>query len=155
MLKLEWPYNLSGRIKGAFMLTTVIEFLPHIAAVVLVNILLAVIISRLSVGAVKKQHAKELKKIQANLNVLSSGSIGMGQRMIALEQKLNSLRSTQEEMKQSNLDFSYTQAQKLIEQGADIQTVAANSGLSSSEIQLMQLVHHSGSQNRSRKASFG
>lgn len=142
------------------MLKTVLEFVPELAAVLLINILFTVLISRIFVSKLQKHHVKELKKIQANLNVISSGSIGMGQRMIALEQKLNSLRSTQEEMKQSNLDFSYTQAQKLIEQGVDLQTVAANSGLSSSEIQLMQLLHRSGSQNSgsqsaSRKVSFG
>ncbi|VUD56522.1 hypothetical protein TDB9533_02178 [Thalassocella blandensis] len=137
------------------MLATVLEFLPEIAGAVMLNILIAVVISCVIVNRVSRQQSKELKKIRASMNVLSSGSLGMGQRMIALEQKLNSLQSSQEELKQSNMDFSYTQAQKLIEQGIDSQTIAANSGLSSSEIQLMQLLHQSGMSKSTRQASFG
>jgi|GEM_PF-2186752 len=79
--------------------------------------------------------------ISKQLNILLSGASGMGQRMISLETKLRSLQHTQDDICHNDGDFSYTQAQKLIAQGVDAKTVAANSGLSMSEIGLMKMLH--------------
>lgn len=113
----------------------------ELAVLFFANTLMSIVVARAFVASLKNAHSKEMKKLQASVNVLTSGSLGMGQRMISLEQKLQSLRSSQEEMQQSNLDMQYSRAQKLIEQGMDSLTVSANSGLSSSEVQLMQLLY--------------
>ncbi|WP_086931379.1 DUF2802 domain-containing protein [Agarilytica rhodophyticola] len=83
----------------------------------------------------------QIKKIESTVNIMTSGSLGMGQKMLTLEKKVSNLRHAQNEMKVSDVDFSYTQAQKLIAQGMDSRAIAANSGLSASEINLMRLLH--------------
>ena len=99
----------------------------------------------------KKQNARKIKKLESTLSVLSAGSVGMGQKMLSLEKKLSQLCKAQDEMKVSDLNFSYTQAQQLIAQGVDSDAIAANSGLSASEINLMQLLYQREPQVLARK----
>lgn len=82
-----------------------------------------------------------LETLEKQSSMVLSGSLGMGQRITALEKRLRHLQATQDDIRHNDLDFSYTQAQKLIEQGVDARTVSANSGLSASEVGLMQLLH--------------
>lgn len=82
-----------------------------------------------------------LETLEKQSSMVLSGSLGMGQRITALEKRLRHVQAAQDDFRQNDLDFSYTQAQKLIEQGVDARTVAANSGLSASEVGLMQLLH--------------
>jgi len=90
----------------------------------------------------------KMQVMEKQAGMLTSGSLGMGQRMVALEKKIHSLQDKQDDMSHTGQDFSYTQAQQLIEQGIDNKTVAANSGLSMSEIELMQMLHqHSRQKN--------
>lgn len=91
--------------------------------------------------AKSEEDAKLLIALSKEVALLSSSTVGMGQRMIQLQVKLDELLDTQSEMNDSEAQFAYTQALRLLEQGADSNTVAANCGLSKSEIQLMQLVH--------------
>lgn len=105
--------------------------------------------------SLKRSNAKqfaEIKKLKTNVSVLTSGALGMGQKMLNLEAKYQRLSDAQEEIKQNDLDFSYTQAQKLISQGVDDNAVAANSGLSSSEINLMRLLQNTPHLERSHHA---
>ena len=88
----------------------------------------------------KSNITKMLKKI----DLITSASVGMGQRLIELESKIVSLRDVQDEFKDKDLDFSYGRAHKLISQGLSSDTVAANSGLSVSEVSLMELMHQEG-----------
>lgn len=84
----------------------------------------------------------KIEKLDATIEVLTSGSVGMGKKLLVLEGKLLKLGATQDEMQQSDFTFSYTQAQKLIAQGIDNQAIAANSGLSTTEINLMRLLQN-------------
>jgi Protein of unknown function (DUF2802). len=79
--------------------------------------------------------------------LISSGSLGFGQRVLALEKKICSLQDQQQDIRQQDLEFSYSQAQKLIEQGLDSRAVAASSGLSVSEVDLMQMLYGRASQH--------
>lgn len=90
----------------------------------------------------KNEDAVErLEKLEKQLSIITSGSLGMGQRMVALENRLSELKKQQEQISHSDSDFSYTQAQKLLAQGVSLEAVAANSGLSHSEVSLMELLH--------------
>lgn len=91
---------------------------------------------------VKRSNAMqhELDRLSNNLSVLTSGSVGMGKKILVLEERYRSLREKFDEIKESELAFSYTQAEKLIQQGIDDQSIAANSGLSTTEINLMRLL---------------
>lgn len=83
-----------------------------------------------------------VEKLERQLGVITSGSLGMGQRMVDLERRLLELQKKQEQIDHNDFDISYTQAQQLIAQGVSSDTVAANSGLSQSEVSLMELLHH-------------
>lgn len=117
----DWPLTVGFTLCGAILLklTTVV----------------------LKLKAKSEHDEKLLVALSKELSLLSSSTVGMGQRMVQLQAKLDELQSNQSEMNDSEAQFAYTQALRLLEQGADSTTVAANSGLSKSEIQLMQLVH--------------
>ena len=82
------------------------------------------------------------KKHQETQNrAITSGAMGLGKKLLALEKQFNNLHSMQEELQGSDLEFSFNQAQKMLEQGVETQAIAETSGLSASEVQLMELVH--------------
>lgn len=112
-----------------------------LALVVVLGMLISTVAILRYVSITRKKHYAEVDKLQHQFKMLNAGAIGMGEKIIRLEAQVRSLHKAQEEMQTSDLDFSYTQAQKLIERGIDGDQVAVNSGLSSSEIQLMQLLH--------------
>ncbi|SMF36661.1 Protein of unknown function [Alteromonadaceae bacterium Bs31] len=89
----------------------------------------------------QREYNNRLREMDKKLRVVISGSLGVGQRIISLEKKLHSLENKQDSMEKNDVDFSYARAQMLIEQGVDVKTVAANSGLSSSEVDLMRMLH--------------
>lgn len=104
--------------------------------------LIFVLFTSLSQQRAVRALAQKLQMLEKQNSVLTSGSLGIGQRMLALEKKLRSLQDTQEDIRLNDVEFSYTQAQKLIAQGMDARTVAASSGLSASEVGLMQMLHN-------------
>lgn len=117
------------------------EFIMLILICASAGTAVAVAVCFMMISNYKNAYQSQLKKIESTINVMTSGSLGMGQKILTLEEKVSNLRRAQNEMKVSDLDFSYTQAQKLIAQGMDSRAVAANSGLSASEINLMRLLH--------------
>ncbi len=125
-------------------LDQLIEFYPIVGVIlgltIFTSVVLAHLFARSSVKTLRNTHSVEIQKLQTNVSVLTSGALGMGQKMLSLEAKYQRLSEAQEEIKQSDLEFSYTQAEKLISQGVDDVGVAANSGLSSTEINLMRML---------------
>lgn len=93
----------------------------------------------------RKAHAEadqahhKMRHLEQQISIATSGAIGMGHRIVALEQKLQSLQDKQENLGGMDV-FAYSQALQMFEQGADVATVASNCGFSSSEAQLMALV---------------
>ena len=114
-----------------------IPLLVAIATVVLLNGLFAFLL----IYAMKRKFNKTLHGIESQMQMLTAGSLGVGKKIIDLEARFKQLKSEQKDYQNSDLDYSFTQAQKLIEQGVDRSAIAANSGLSTSEIQLMELLY--------------
>lgn len=83
------------------------------------------------------QRFRALEKL---VTTTTKGSVGVGQRLVVLEQKLQALAASHENQDQSGDRQAYTQAVQMLDQGADIETVVASCGLSRSEAQLMALV---------------
>jgi uncharacterized membrane protein YcjF (UPF0283 family) len=77
--------------------------------------------------------------LEQQIGIATSGAIGMGHRIVALERKLQSLQDRQDNITGTDT-FAYSQALQMFEQGADVATVASNCGFSSSEAELMALV---------------
>lgn len=84
---------------------------------------------------------KSISALEKKIHIVTSTSLGMGQRMLELESKIMNLRDLHDEFKHNDLNFSYSQANNLIEQGLEAEAVAANSGLSLSEVNLMELLY--------------
>lgn len=90
---------------------------------------------------VKQQLLAVEKTLRSELASLSSGAIGVGQRIIAAEKKLGNLQSLQESQQQMTPENKpYQQAESLIAQGADVNQLVEQCGLSEAEAQLMTMM---------------
>jgi hypothetical protein len=87
-----------------------------------------------AVAALRSQCAR----LERELASISSASIGMGQRLIALEKRLLKAEpeTTQFGSDTAN-DYPYSQASTLLEQGLDMDEVARRCGLSRAEVSLL------------------
>lgn len=86
-----------------------------------------------------------LQHMEKQVQLQITSALGVGQRLIELEKRLQKLQDMQKDMRQGDLELSFIQAQKMIEQGMDADTVAASSGLSASEVSLMQMMRYQNS----------
>lgn len=84
--------------------------------------------------------SKYTADLESQLDSTISGSLGMGKRIVNLEKRLRKIVDQQNNQNESVDTLSYGQAMQMLEQGADVETVASNCGFSSSEAQLMQLI---------------
>ena len=92
---------------------------------------------------------RQLHRVQASLksrcdtlgrelHATASGSMGVGQRLVACERQLHELRTTMEEMRQNDpLRVSYDEAARLVDLGADIDDLMNTCGISRPEAELV------------------
>lgn len=139
-------------------LDQILQSLPVIGVCVFSSFIATFVAFSFLLRSQRKQFQTHIHKLETNISILTSGALGMGQKMLAVEAKVSQLQDVQEEFKQSDLEFSYTQAQMLMSQGVDDNAIAANSGLSSTEINLMRLLKdqqtESAQQDNVIKANF-
>lgn len=81
----------------------------------------------------------QVEQFKHNLSTATAGAIGMGQRIITLEKKLQTLHDAQVAVPDAD-GALYTQAMQLFDCGADVNTVMASCGISNSEASLMALI---------------
>ncbi|SBS26519.1 hypothetical protein MSP8887_00428 [Marinomonas spartinae] len=95
--------------------------------------------------------SKRVKRMQqmhqeADLNqkkqvqVLASGSIGMGRRLVAIEKKLNIAVERQSELLSKEGNISYNRAMDLLEMGATVDDLVSKCGLIRAEAELISLL---------------
>jgi len=101
--------------------------------------LLAAYWALLRIQTADRHQKQRLEKFEQRLNTATAGAIGMGQRILVLEEKLQSLHDAAAHTPDSD-SAAYTQAMQLFDCGADINTVMASCGISSSEASLMALM---------------
>ncbi len=114
---------------------------------------LAVIFSLVSLyrlANLRADYECRLAVLEKQLKVVVSGAVGVGEHMVKLESELKNMQEHQVRAVEAEVEYSYSQAVKLIEQGVDSATVATSCGLSDCEIQLMELVH-----KNSRRVAVG
>lgn len=92
-------------------------------------------------SAFSKNVEAEKEKLEKRLRIITSGAVGMGEKIVQLESRLADAVNGQLQAAELEAQFSYTQALKLIENGVDHSVVMSNSGLSESEVNLMELLH--------------
>jgi len=72
------------------------------------------------------------------LHATTSGSMGVGQRLVSCERQLHELRTTLDEMRQNDpLRISYDEASRLVDLGADIDDLMNTCGISRPEAELV------------------
>ena len=72
------------------------------------------------------------------LHATTSGSMGVGQRLVSCERQLHELRTTLDEMRQKDpLRISYDEASRLVDLGADIDDLMNTCGISRPEAELV------------------
>jgi len=109
----------------------------------------AVFIAVRVVSTVRKQ-AEENKKLYQRLvrdvSAVNSGSVGVGQRLLAMEKRLQN-----EEQKQQPVDLkadeefqAYADAAQLFKMGFSSEEVASRCGLSRAEASLMEMMQKAG-----------
>ncbi|GGY67491.1 hypothetical protein GCM10011613_09510 [Cellvibrio zantedeschiae] len=115
-----------------------------IVSLLLGLVALVVAIKALKVARAQQENTERLiQKLTRDLAMSNSGSVGMGQRLLAMEKRL------QEEPKKSDQkidyynddDFQpYSQAAQLFKMGLDAEEVARRCGLSRAEASLIQMM---------------
>jgi hypothetical protein len=106
----------------------------------------------ISLSLSQRKMRRVFSKLERRLSISGAGAVGMGERITDLQSKIADLKALpREDSDDQELDAAYRKAKALIEQGLSEQIIAASSGLSESEIQLMRLVHAKDRIQRSSK----
>ncbi|MBW7470340.1 DUF2802 domain-containing protein [Marinobacter sp. M216] len=94
-------------------------------------------------------HGRQIRQLKSSLkdrcdilgrelHATTSGSVGVGQRLVACERQLHELRTTLDEMRQNDpLRISYDEASRLVDLGADIDDLMNTCGISRPEAELV------------------
>jgi hypothetical protein len=111
--------------------------------------LLALFIAVISLKSSRKQavnNEKLLQKLMRDLAASNSGSVGMGQRLIAMEKRLQNTQKQSEKIDIYNDDEfqPYSQAAQMFQMGLDAEEVARRCGLSRAEASLLEVMQKAG-----------
>lgn len=95
----------------------------------------------------KLKHAEAEVSQKKQIQVLASGSIGMGRRLVAIEKKLNLAVEKQSEILSKEGNVSYNRAMELLEMGATIDDLVSKCGLIRAEAELISLLKRESRKN--------
>ncbi|MBU2964795.1 DUF2802 domain-containing protein [Amphritea sp. 2_MG-2023] len=90
----------------------------------------------------QRQYEALINVLRNEIQALTSSSIGMGHRLMDVENQLNITAEKQQEL--ANRDpgvLAYNQAARLMEMGADVDDLVKNCGIGRPEAELMALLH--------------
>lgn len=127
-------------------------------------IIAAVIIAVISLGIAiglwrrlrqhRMRHQALIDVLRNEIQAMTSGSIGMGKRLVEIEQRLN--HTAEKQLELANRDpgvLAYNQAARLMEMGADVDDLVKDCGIGRPEAELMALLHkelHAGDSSQGR-----
>lgn len=90
----------------------------------------------------ERQHQALINVLRNEISAMTNSSIGMGRRLIEVEQKLNLTADKQLELENRDPGvLAYNQAAKLMEMGANVDDLVQNCGIGRPEAELMALLH--------------
>lgn len=124
---------------------TVLEMGLSASALVSVIALLVALISLKQVRRQADANEKLIQKLMREVAASSSGSVGMGQRLLAMEKRLQSEAKKPEKIDYYNDDEfqPYSQAAQMFKMGMDCDEVARRCGLSRAEASLLEMMQKS------------
>lgn len=114
-----------------------------IASLLISVVALLVAFKSLKVSRTQHAHTEQLlQKLTRDLAMSNSGSVGMGQRLLAMEKRLQEPQKADKKIDYYNdEDFQpYSQAAQLFKLGLDAEEVARRCGLSRAEASLIQMM---------------
>ncbi|WP_049629905.1 DUF2802 domain-containing protein [Cellvibrio sp. pealriver] len=125
---------------------TVLEIGLLACAIVSVVALVFAFISFRRVGKLASENEKLIQKLMREVAASSSGSVGMGQRLLAMEKRLQAANT----QKPEKIDYynddefqPYSQAAQMFKMGMDCDEVARRCGLSRAEASLLEMMQKS------------
>ncbi|KXJ51028.1 DUF2802 domain-containing protein [Neptuniibacter pectenicola] len=90
----------------------------------------------------ERRHQALINVLRNEIQAMTNSSIGMGRRLIGVEQKLNLTADKQLELENRDPSaLAYNQATRLMEMGADVDDLVQNCGIGRPEAELMALLH--------------
>lgn len=121
------------------MFTEIPSYLPWGLAIAALTL---VVVQGLFLGyqirQLRTQNKERYDTLGRELHAITSGSMGVGQRLVVCEQQLNEVRTTLDEMRQNDpLRISYDEASRLVDLGADIDDLMNTCGISRPEAELV------------------
>ena len=94
--------------------------------------------ARVQISKLRAELKERCEDLGREIHATSSGSMGVGQRVVACERQLHELRGTLDEMRQNDpLRISYDEASRLVDLGADIEDLMNTCGISRPEAELV------------------
>lgn len=118
---------------------TIPSWLPwSLTAVAIGLVLLQSISQGHQIKALRSSLKERCDTLGRELHATTSGSMGVGQRLVACERQLHELRNSLDEMRQNDpLRISYDEAARLVDLGADIDDLMNTCGISRPEAELV------------------
>ena len=90
----------------------------------------------------ERRHQALINVLRNEIRAMTNGSIGMGNRLLAIEHKLNITVEKQQELENRDPGvLAYNQAARLMEMGADVDDLVSSCGIGRPEAELMALLH--------------
>ncbi len=114
-------------------------FLPWLlTAAAIVLVLVQGMVQRRQIRQLRNSLKERCDTLGRELHATTSGSMGVGQRLVACERQLHELRTVIDEMRQNDpLRISYDEASRLVDLGADIDDLMNTCGISRPEAELV------------------
>jgi hypothetical protein len=116
-----------------------LEFAPWaLGCAALALLFLQGAMARSQIRQLRAQLKERCDNLGRELHATGSGSMGVGQRVVACERQLHELRTALDEMRRNDpLRVSYDEASRLVELGADIDDLMNTCGISRPEAELV------------------
>lgn len=115
------------------------EMAPWLVTAILAAMLLIQgVLARRRTSSLEARMKERLDTFGRELHAATSGSLGVGQRVVQAEREIHELRGLIDEMRQNDpLRISYDEASRLVELGADVEDLMNTCGISRPEAELV------------------
>ena len=123
------------------------NFLLMLQFAILIGVIVWALRLSKRLNQMKQRHEESELNQRKQVQVLASGSIGMGRRLVAIEKKLNLAVEKKSEILSKEGGVSYNRAMELLEMGATVDDLVSKCGLIRAEAELISLLKQESRRN--------